>query len=307
MATKDSSDTNDYAASSGLGKATQYVNVYDKSLLYPIARQNARDALNLSNDKLPFAGCDVWTAWEVSWLNAKGLPQVAIAEFSLPIDSHSIVESKSFKLYLNSFTQTRFDDWRQVRELLEKDLSTTAKGVVSVDLLTLKQGCDYFTMSDGVSSIPFEFVDEASEGASIEVIELDQLDVDITDYQVNSNLLKRKANCKQPVRQILFSNLLKTNCPVTGQPDWASVWIYYQGKAIDHTGALQYLVSMRDHQDFHEQCVENIFLDLEKNCMPEKLAVYARYTRRGGLDINPFRTNIKEDELRLRPVRLVRQ
>lgn len=307
MAINDSSDNNS-AASSGLGKETEYVSSYDKSLLYPIARKNARDALNLSSTHLPFIGQDLWTAWEISWLNANGLPQAAIAEFSLPAESHSIVESKSFKLYLNSFTQTRFNDWSQVKDCLEKDLADAARGVVSVTLLTLKQACEYFSLSDGVSLLPFEFTGQNASSADLSVFELDDLDVNIRDYQLNSRLLTLDTNANGgKVKQVLFSNLVKTNCPVTGQPDWASVWIYYQGSAIDHASVLKYLVSMRDHQDFHEQCVENIFLDIEKTCGPEQLAVYARYTRRGGLDINPFRTNISEGELRLRPVRLVRQ
>lgn len=302
----DTHSTDNSAANSGLGKETEYVNTYDKSLLYPIARSNARDALNISNAQLPFTGRDLWTAWEISWLNAKGLPQVAVAEFSLPANTHSIIESKSFKLYLNSFTQTQFNSWDQVKQVLVEDLSAAAQGAVEVELLTLSEACEFFTMSDGIASTPFEFADSPA-GRAIPVVYLDSIDAEVSDYQVNSSLLRLDAKQSEPTEQVLFSNLLKTNCPVTGQPDWASVWVYYQGEAIDAEGVLKYLVSMRDHQDFHEQCVENIFLDIERMCSPNKLAVYARYTRRGGLDINPFRTNVDAAELSLRPVRLVRQ
>jgi len=266
------------AMGSGLGKATQYVCEYDPAQLYPIPRQQSRNQLNLDAHKpLPFFGVDVWTAWELSWLNANGLPQVAVAEFMLSCESPRIIESKSFKLYLNSFNQTRFANWDKVREHLEQDLASAAGAAVRVELFTLVQAQERFQVVDLSQSNQAEC--------------LDDLDIEIAHYEPNPGLLSLDpAGAGLEIEQTLFSNLLKTNCPVTGQPDWATLWVHYQGPAIDKASLLAYLVSFRQHQDFHEHCVGRCFLDIFQRCQPRHLAVYARYTRRGGLDINPFRS-----------------
>ena len=230
----------------------------------------ARENLGLGHTP-PFIGVDLWTAWELSWLNVKGVPQVAVAEFTLPASSPNIIESKSFKLYLNSFNQTWFNSWLEVEQRLVADLSAAAGEAVAVRLMTLEQGeADYPLVTPPGQCI-------------------DQLDVTIEHYHPEPALLALAAG-GQVVSEVLYSNLLKTNCPVTGQPDWATLWIEYTGPAIDKAALLAYVVSFREHQDFHEQCVERCFLDIQNQLKPESLSVYARYTRRGGLDINPFRS-----------------
>jgi 7-cyano-7-deazaguanine reductase len=255
---------------SPLGKASSYTEQYDASLLFPIARQNAREAIGI-RAQLPFFGTDIWNAYELSWLNTRGKPQIAVATFFVPADSSNIVESKSFKLYLGSFAQTAFDSIETVRDTLKRDVSASCGASVSVHL-----------------SAPHEFVKLQME--EFEGLSLDRLDLDTDVYLPDASLLKAALD-EAPVEETVFSNLLKSNCPVTGQPDWGSVQIHYVGPQIDHAGLLRYIISYRNHTGFHEQCVERIFIDLLKACKPVKLAVYARYTRRGGLDINPFRTN----------------
>lgn len=263
-----------------LGKTTDYVDQYDAGLLDPIPRTLARVTLQLG-DHLPFTGVDRWTGYEVSWLNSKGKPQVAVADFEFPCTSPNIVESKSFKLYLNSFNQTAFDSGREVLERLESDLTAAAGAPVLVQLHELRQavqlGVGHFA---GVC--------------------LDDIDAYCDVYEPAPELLKLVAGGAH-VHETLYSDLLKSNCPVTGQPDWASIAIEYAGPAIDRTSLLQYIVSFRGHRDFHEHCVERIFLDILQRLKPNELTVYARYTRRGGLDINPFRTNCNAlpEELRL--------
>ncbi|TQV66294.1 NADPH-dependent 7-cyano-7-deazaguanine reductase QueF [Exilibacterium tricleocarpae] len=257
--------------SSKLGKQTDYVTQYTPSLLFPITRQESRKLLGIEGDPLPFVGMDIWTAYEMSWLDKKGKPQVAIGEFRIPCQSPSIIESKSFKLYLNSLNQTRFDSVRDVISTLESDLSVAAGAPVIVQVTPLAQA-----LQRGLGHYTGE--------------NLDQLDVEVQDYQPNPELLR----CDRPdyfVHESLNSDLLKTNCPVTGQPDWASIYIEYQGAAIDREGLLKYIISFRSQQDFHEHCVERIFMDISARCQPQKLTVYARYTRRGGVDINPYRSN----------------
>jgi 7-cyano-7-deazaguanine reductase len=228
---------------------------------------------------------DIWTGYELSWLNAKGKPQVAVAEFQVPANSPNIIESKSFKLYLNSFNQTCFSGLSDIVTTLESDLSMAAGAPVMVSVQALSQA-----VHRGVG----HFVGDS----------IDDLDVDIDCYRPNADLL-RVQSPEILVRESLSSDLLKSNCPVTGQPDWASVYISYHGPKIDRESLLKYVVSFREHQDFHEHCVERMFVDINKHCKPLSLSVYARYTRRGGLDINPFRTNADGD-LPL-DVRLVRQ
>jgi 7-cyano-7-deazaguanine reductase len=254
---------------SPLGKTTAYVENYAPELLFPIPRQSKRDEIGVPA-QLPFFGADIWNAYELSWLNPRGKPQVAIASFDVPADSPNIVESKSFKLYLNSFNQTRLADANALKQMLTNDLSAAAGARVSVKL-----------------SLPDNFARE--QVAELEGYNIDNLDVEIDCYEPNAKLLGCLA--EPAVEETLTSNLLKSNCLVTGQPDWASVQIRYRGQPIARDGLLKYLISFRRHNEFHEQCVERIFMDILRQCQPQALSVYARYTRRGGLDINPFRTN----------------
>ncbi|MBV8635461.1 MAG: NADPH-dependent 7-cyano-7-deazaguanine reductase QueF [Burkholderiaceae bacterium] len=255
---------------SPLGKQSAYVTQYDPSLLFPIARQDKRDELGITGT-LPFYGVDIWNAYEVSWLNMRGKPQVAIATVTVPADSPNIVESKSFKLYLNSFNQTRLAGKDALLELLRADLSAGFGSPVQV-ALTLPEDFAKFHMGE------------------LDGLLLDRLDIEVDDYSPDPGLLK--ANFEEAaVEETLVSYLLKSNCLVTGQPDWGSVQIRYAGAQIDQEGLLRYLIGFREHNEFHEQCVERIFMDILTRCKPQKLAVYARYTRRGGLDINPWRSN----------------
>jgi 7-cyano-7-deazaguanine reductase len=255
---------------SPLGKGTTYTEQYDPTLLFPIARHLAREAIGIGQT-LPFFGTDIWNAYELSWLNARGKPQIAIATFFVPAESPNIVESKSFKLYLGSFAQTRVDSIDALRDMLKRDVSNACGATVSVRL----------TGPAEFSKLQFEEFDGLS---------LDRLDLDADVYEPDPTLLTAAFD-EAPVEETLYSNLLKSNCPVTGQPDWGSVQVHYVGPQIDHAGLLRYIISYRSHTGFHEQCVERIFIDILRECRPVKLAVYARYTRRGGLDINPFRTN----------------
>ena len=255
---------------SPLGKSSAYQSQYAPELLFPIARQQKRDELGLTGT-LPFFGVDIWNAYELSWLNMRGKPQVAIATVTAPADSPNIIESKSFKLYLNSFNQTRLAGPEALLALLRDDLSNGFGAPVHV---TLTQ--------------PEEF--GAIKMGELEGTLLDRLDIEVDAYSPAPQLLK--ANHEDaPVEEILVSHLLKSNCLVTGQPDWGTVQIRYVGPQIDQEGLLKYLIGFREHNEFHEQCVERIFMDVLRQCQPSKLAVYARYTRRGGLDINPWRAN----------------
>ncbi|MCV2402725.1 NADPH-dependent 7-cyano-7-deazaguanine reductase QueF [Marinomonas sp. C2222] len=254
-----------------LGQQTEYVSEYDAGLLYPIPRVDKWTEMGIESERLPFYGEDIWNAYEVSWLNLKGKPIAAIAEFRLPCNSPNIVESKSFKLYLNSLNQMRYESMEEVQAILERDLSNVVKGNVSVVLR------DVDSMSSLVVLTPDYCIDE--------------LDVEITDYHPNADLLS-VAQEESFVEERLVSHLLKSNCPVTNQPDWGSVFIDYKGPQINHESLLKYIVSFREHTDFHEQCVERIFIDIMRQCKPESLTVYARYVRRGGLDINPYRSSV---------------
>ncbi|MBD1575095.1 NADPH-dependent 7-cyano-7-deazaguanine reductase QueF [Vibrio sp. S11_S32] len=255
-----------------LGQHTQYRHDYDASLLQGVPRSLNRQDLGLHQvENLPFIGCDIWTLYEISWLNNKGLPQVAIGDVSLPLTSPNLIESKSFKLYLNSINQTRFENWQQVEETLKADLSACAGEPVEVCL----HHVDHYNQQPIVSM----------QGLCI-----DNQDIEITDYQFNEQYLQ-DATCDQQVSETLHSHLLKSNCLITNQPDWGSVEIQYTGNKISQQALLRYLVSFREHNEFHEQCVERIFCDIQKYCQPTELTVYARYTRRGGLDINPYRSS----------------
>ncbi|MES2015216.1 MAG: NADPH-dependent 7-cyano-7-deazaguanine reductase QueF [Pseudomonadota bacterium] len=255
---------------SPLGKTAAYQTQYAPELLFPIARQQKRDELQLTGT-LPFFGVDIWNAYELSWLNLRGKPQVAIATITAPADSPNIIESKSFKLYLNSFNQTRLASSDELLALLRKDLSAGFGAPVQI-VLTGQEGFGGVKMGE------------------LDGLLLDRLDIEIDSYTPAPALLTA-AQGAVPVSETLVSHLLKSNCLVTGQPDWASVQIRYVGPQINQEGLLKYLIGFREHNEFHEQCVERIFVDILRQCAPQKLAVYARYTRRGGLDINPWRSN----------------
>ncbi len=265
---------------SQLGKASAYIDQYDASLLFPIPRADKRAEIGIAG-AAPFFGADMWTAYELSWLNLRGKPQVALAQFTIPCESVNIIESKSFKLYLNSFNNTKFADLEAVKARLRSDIfeavwRKTGEPVVA-------------PASIGVTLLGPELFDREPVH-ELDGLNLDRLDIECAQYTPAPELLRVTPD-EAPVSEVFVSNLLKSNCLVTGQPDWGSVQISYTGDQIDQGGLLQYLVSFRNHNEFHEQCVERIFMDIWTRCKPMKLSVYARYTRRGGLDINPFRTS----------------
>ncbi len=255
---------------SPLGKTSAYRTDYAPELLFPIPRQGKRDELGLKGT-LPFFGVDIWNGYELSWLNMRGKPQVAVARFTIPADSPNLIESKSFKLYLNSFNQTKLAGPDALKMLLQQDLSAAAGASVHVTL----------TMQEDFARL---------EMGELEGQLLDRLDIDVDNYSPQPETLKANFD-ELPVEETLVSHLLKSNCLVTGQPDWGSVQISYYGPQIDQESLLKYLIGFREHNEFHEQCVERIFTDILRQCKPQHLTVYARYTRRGGLDINPWRTN----------------
>ncbi|MBP7453371.1 MAG: NADPH-dependent 7-cyano-7-deazaguanine reductase QueF [Ottowia sp.] len=261
---------------SPLGQTSAYVDQYDPALLFPIARAPQRATLAAGAQR-QFFGADLWTAYELSWLNLRGKPQVAIAHVVVPCESTHIVESKSFKLYLNSFNGSRFADEPAVRQRLQADVSAA-----------LWQGGPVQASAGVRLVLPADFDREPIH--ELDGLNLDRLDVDCDRYQPAPDLLSAAFD-EKPVEETLISHLLKSNCPVTGQPDWGSVQIRYAGPQIDQAGLLRYIISFRGHNDFHEHCVERMFSDIWQRCRPIKLTVYARYTRRGGLDINPWRTS----------------
>jgi len=261
---------------SQLGKISAYVDQYDASLLFPIPRAVKREELGIVGSPI-FFGADLWTAFELSWLNLKGKPQVAIAHITVPAESTHIIESKSLKLYFNSFNASRFVDVQAVRDCMRDDLDTA-----------LWHGGKILARCGVKIILPEEFDQEPVH--ELDGLNLDRMDIECTHYQPAPELLKTQQD-EAPVTETFVSHLLKSNCLVTGQPDWGSVQISYSGDQIDQAGLLQYIVSFRNHNEFHEQCVERIFIDIWTRCKPLKLSVYARYTRRGGLDINPWRTS----------------
>jgi 7-cyano-7-deazaguanine reductase len=261
---------------SQLGKSSSYVDQYDAALLFPIARRPKRDEIGLTGT-LPFFGADLWTAYELSWLNPRGKPQLALARITVPAESTHIVESKSVKLYLNSFNNSVFADASAVQTRLREDLSAA-----------VWQGGAVMSSVGVQLVLPQDFDKEPVH--ELDGLNLDRLDLECSHYQPAPELLTAQFN-QAPVTETLTSQLLKSNCLVTGQPDWGSVRISYTGPQIDQAGLLQYIVSFRNHNEFHEQCVERIFMDIWRACKPSKLEVYARYTRRGGVDINPWRTS----------------
>ena len=264
-----------------LGQKTEYASQYDRTLLQPVPRALNRDGLGITQNQPFTIGADIWTAYEISWLNEKGLPQVAIADIYLDYQSQNLIESKSFKLYLNSFNQSKFADFNAVQQTMQRDLSECAKGDVKVRL-------------NPVAVYDSQKIDHLQGDC------IDEQDIEITSYEFNADWLKDCVS-DEIVEEKLVSHLLKSNCLITNQPDWGTLHIHYVGKKIDHEKLLRYVVSFRQHNEFHEQCVERIFCDLMHYAKPEKLTVYARYTRRGGLDINPFRSNFENlpENLRL--------
>lgn len=264
-----------------LGQKTEYASQYDRTLLQPVPRALNRDGLGITQNQPFTIGADIWTAYEISWLNEKGLPQVAIADIYLDYQSQNLIESKSFKLYLNSFNQSKFADFNAVQQTMQRDLSECAQGDVKVRL-------------NSVAVYNSQKIDHLQGDC------IDEQDIEITSYEFNADWLNDCVS-DEIVEEKLVSHLLKSNCLITNQPDWGTLHIHYIGKKIDHEKLLRYVVSFRQHNEFHEQCVERIFCDLMHYAKPEKLTVYARYTRRGGLDINPFRSNFENlpENLRL--------
>ncbi len=265
-----------------LGKQSAYCDHYAPALLVPVARKQTRDDF-LANQPLPFHGADYWTAYEISWLNSKGKPHVACGIFSYNALSPNIVESKSLKLYLNSLNQTQFNSIPELQKTIERDLTQCVQHPVAIELLSVND-----------SRLQTQIWPDMC---------LDDLDVAITHYTPQANLLH--TNSQQHKRESLVSHLLRSNCPVTGQPDWASVRIAYQGAAIQHESLLHYICSFRLHQGFHEQCIERMFCDISEHCKPATLTIEGRFTRRGGLDINPFRSS--ETNAPINSTRLARQ
>ena len=256
-----------------LGQQTKYAEKYDRTLLQPVPRRLNRDQLNITATQPFTIGADIWTAYEISWLNPKGVPQVAIADINIDFRSENLIESKSFKLYLNSFNQTTFADFADVQQTLQRDLQDCAQGEVKVRLNSL---ADY--TAQPIVALSGDCIDAQ--------------DIEVRNYAFNAALLNHCTG-EHLVEETLVSHLLKSNCLITQQPDWGSLQIHYVGKQINREQLLRYIISFRQHNEFHEQCVERIFCDLMQYAKPEKLTVYARYTRRGGLDINPYRSNFE--------------
>jgi 7-cyano-7-deazaguanine reductase len=270
--------------SSELGKQSTYKSKYDNTILFSIPRKTKRLEINIPND-YHFYGADIWNAYEISWLNENGKPIIVIGTFELDANSINIIESKSFKLYLNSFNNTIFKNKDEVLKVLKKDLFNAAKGNIKVRLYSLNEYNNEYENQFHASSI-------------------DHIDIPISEYQPNKDLLKIKSN--KIISETISSDLLKSNCLITGQPDWGSIFIDYEGNEIDHNSLLKYIVSFRNHNEFHEQCIERIFMDIMDKCQPNKLLVYGRYTRRGGLDINPIRSTHQYSD-KLHTIRLCRQ
>lgn len=264
-----------------LGQAVEYEAFYKPELLQGVPRSLSRQQQHIDEKNLPFSGIDTWTGYELSWLNAKGKPQVGILECNVPVNSANLIESKSFKLYLNSFNQTRFESREQVENTLQQDLTACAGEPVKVQVF-LPDQFDRFATRELQGTL------------------IDNLDIEVSSYSPDPALLTTTSNA---VSETLVSHLLKSNCLITSQPDWASIQIRYQGQAIDHESLLRYLIGFRQHNEFHEQCVERIYCDLLALPGMQKLTVLARYTRRGGLDINPFRSNFEAPYPNLRNAR----
>ena len=264
-----------------LGKISKYITKYNKSLLHPIARFKNRRKIGI-NLKLPFTGYDILNAFEISWLNLNGKPEIAVAEIIINAKSPFLIESKSLKLYLNSLNSTKFSSCKNIENIIYKDLSEKTESIIDITLIRPHN---------------FSFKTENNPIGTC----IDNLDVKINEYLPNKNFLYTS---DEIVKEIIFSNLLKSNCLITNQPDWGSLQITYDGKKINHKGLLKYIISLRNYNEFHEHCVEKIFVDIMHQCHPSNLTVYARYTRRGGIDINPLRST---QNVKLKNIRLFRQ
>ena len=261
-------------AGAPLGQAVRYPEHYCPSLLFAVPRQAKREELGLqAGAPLPFFGVDVWHAYEISWLDARGKPVVALGRFAVPADSPCLIESKSLKLYLNSLNQTNFPDARAVAQTLTADLSGAAGAPVQVAIWPLRD-------------LPERRFAALPEGVCLDALEID---VDVYDAP-RAAFLRVRENAPE-VSETLYSQLLKSNCLITQQPDWGTLVVRYRGQPIERESLLRYVISFRQHCEFHEQCVERIFCDIQRRCAPRELTVYARYTRRGGLDINPLRSD----------------
>ena len=261
-----------------LGKTTTYPDRYSPELLFALPRSDSRERLGIGPD-LPFDGVDIWTAWELTWLSPAGMPQVATASIRVPAGSPNIVESKSLKLYLGSFAMSRHEDELAVRAVLEADIGACVGSDIDVSVEPLR-----IHAGETTRELPGTSLDDRS--------------IDCDAFEVDASLLTCDPDA--PADEELHSDLLRSLCPVTNQPDTGSILIRYAGPGIDHDGLLRYIVSYRRHSDFHENCVERMFVDIQERCRPERLSVYARYQRRGGIDINPFRSNFESDPPDLR-------
>ena len=265
-------DINIIARKSALGKKSLYISNYDSSLLYAISRREKREELGINPINLPFFGVDSWNHYEVSWLNNKGKPCVGIAHIIYDCSSPKIIESKSFKLYFNSFNNTKFESASALEKIIKQDVEKYIEAPVFIEIHPLNS-----------SKLPL--MQNTFSGENI-----DSLDIECSTYDLEPSFL---TTSNEVITETLCSDLLKSNCLITYQPDWGSIQIRYSGNKINREGLLKYLVSFRNHNEFHEQCIERIFMDILRNCKPSKLTVYARYTRRGGLDINPYRSTEK--------------
>jgi 7-cyano-7-deazaguanine reductase len=270
---------------SPLGKKVDYIslNGYNPELLFPLPRDIKRKELGISVKNLPFCGVDIWNHYEVSWLNSNGVPKVAIASIEIPATSDFIIESKSMKLYFNSLNNHHFKNLDDLWATVTLDLSNAVNERVKVVFLPLN------TKSLDIETCIGTCVDE--------------IDTDITEYMVNSELLKSESNLK--TSETIYSNLLRSNCLITNQPDWATISVEYNGNKINHESFLKYIISYRNHNEFHEQCIERIFIDIMKHCHVDDLTVSGRFTRRGGIDINPIRST--NSNVQIKNLRLIRQ
>jgi len=260
-----------------LGRTTRYPDQYDPGVLFSIPRAEARKAW--LSEPLPFRGVDIWNAWELTWLGPGQLPVAATAQIRVPADTPNLVESKSLKLYLNSFAMTQFASLVQVEEAISRDLSAAAGGPVNVRVIPVSET-------------------EATSVSRLSGLCLDELSVTCNTWELDAGLLK--ADPATIVEEDLYTHLLRSLCPVTTQPDFGSVTVHYRGPKIDPASLLRYVVSFRQHEDFHEACVERMFADISRHCKPERLSVFAQYQRRGGIDINPFRSNFDDQPRNLR-------
>jgi 7-cyano-7-deazaguanine reductase len=272
---------------SELGKKSAYDSTYNADKLFIIPRKINREAIGIHSNSLPFCGFDYWNHYEVSWLNEKGKPIVALAEIIYGCDSLNIIESKSMKLYFNSLNNTPFKDVQTVQAIVQNDLETRLNGSSLIVRIT-----------------PINDLKEEKLLPRLNGLYIDELDIECTIYNTEPAFLKTE---NEMVEETLCSDLLKSNCLVTNQPDWCSVQIVYKGKKINQEGLLRYIVSFRNDNEFHEQCIEKIFMHIMERCQPSELTVYGRSTRRGGLDINSIRSTKQIEPEAILNMRLCRQ